>query len=231
MARIEEVIKMIYGQYREKHNQPASHCPDEGALACFSEGKLSGNDSENIQKHLVTCSRCCEIVALFFQRPQDQHEVPEPLIQKIKGLIKEGSVPKILEIALALKKTALQILNTTGDVILDNEIVPLPVLRSRQISEFSESIKLLKEFEDIKITIQIQKQGDDKIRISLSLVNKANFEPLADLRLALIKGDSELESYETLSGSGVFDRLGIGHYAIDIYYKNNKFGVIDIEIK
>ena len=200
MVSIEEVIKMIYRFYRKGHNQPNSSCPDEETLVCFSEGRLSKSEAKKMHEHLISCRRCAEIISLFCQRFEEKKEVPEILIQKAKSLIKQRSLPNILEIILAIKEKALQILGATGDIVLDNEIIPLPVLRSREISEFPEEIKLMKEFEDIKITLHIQIRDKDKVRVSLNIVDKNKLLPLSNLRLLLLKAAQDLLSYEAVSG-------------------------------
>ncbi len=222
---------MVYRLYRKRHNQPDSPCIDEETLACFSEGKLSKSETKKIQKHLVSCHRCAEIVSLFCQRLEEEKEVPEFLIEKVKSLVKQSPLPNILEVVLALKEKVLQILDTTGDIILGNEIIPPPVLRSRQKTDFPEEIKLIKEFKDIKITLYIQKRDKDKIRVNLNLIDKITLLPLSELRLALLKDSQELESCEAISGNAVFDRVGLGHYTIQILHKNDKLGAINLEIK
>ena len=46
-----------------------------------------------------------------------------------------------LEVSLALKEDVLEILDTTGDIILDNQIIPFSVLRNRQKTNFPQEIK------------------------------------------------------------------------------------------
>ena len=231
MSKIEEVIKMIYRIYRKKHNQPNSPCPDEEILVCFSEGRLSKSDSARIKEHLISCRHCSEAVSLFCQRFEEQREVPEFLVKKVKDLVKQKPLPNILNLILVLKEKALQILESSGDVVLDNEIIPLPVLRSRQISEFPEEIRLIKEFKDIKVTLFVQKRDKDKIRINLNLVDKVSLMPIENLRMVLLKDAQELESYEAASGSVVFDKVGFGRYNIQIMRKHEELGAINLEIK
>ena len=231
MATIEEVIKMIERLYRKNHNQANLPCPDEEALVCFAEGRFSKEESRKMQEHVVSCQRCAEVVSLFCRKTEERREVPEFLLEKAKGLVEEKNLLHIFRVVLALKEKALQILETSGDVVLENEIIPLPVLRSRQISEFPEEIKLIKEFKDIKITLHIQKKNKDDIRINLNLADKASLQPLGDLRLALLKGNQELESYTAVSGNVVFDKISFGRYAIEILRKDNKLGIINLEIQ
>ena len=231
MAGIQEVIRKVYQMYRKAHNKPNSPCPNEETLVCFSEGKLSKEEAAVIQEHLITCHRCAEVVYLFCSKFEEKREVPEFLVKKAKDLVKPKALPNILNLILALKEKALQILESNGDVILDNEIIPVPVLRSRQISEFPEEIRLIKEFNDIKVTVYIQRRDKHKVRINLNLVNKISLTPLEDLRLALIKDTQELESYEAVAGNAVFENVGFGQYSIKITRKDEELGAINLEIR
>lgn len=231
MPGFEEVIKMVYGFYRKVRNDADSPCPEEETLACFCEGRLSKDESKRVQEHLAACSRCTETVSLFCQKIEEQREVPGFLIEKAKGLVEDAPALSILEVILALKEKALQILSTTGDVIVGNEIMPLSVLRSRKISEFTEEIDLIKELENIKITVNIQKKDKDKVRLRLVIADKVSLKPLSDLRLTLLKDGSELESYDAASGSAAFDNVGFGHYDVEISQRDKKLSVIHLEIK
>ncbi|MFH1339268.1 MAG: zf-HC2 domain-containing protein [Candidatus Omnitrophota bacterium] len=231
MSGFEEVIKMVYGFYRKKRNNADLPCPEEETLVCFCEGKLSKDESKRVQEHLAACGRCAEAVSLFCQKIEEQREVPGFLIEKAKSLVKEMPFSSIFEVVLALKEKGLQILRTTGDVIVGNEIMPYPVYRRRKMPESTEEIDLIKELENIKITINIQKKDKDKVRLSLVLADKVSLQPLSDLRLALLKDGSELESYEAASGSAAFDNVGFGYYDIEILQRDKKLSVIRLEIK
>ena len=37
-------------------------CPDEETMACYIDGLLSKEEAEEVDKHLVICDRCKEIV-------------------------------------------------------------------------------------------------------------------------------------------------------------------------
>jgi hypothetical protein len=145
--------------------------------------------------------------------------------------MKQSTFFNILEVILVLKEKSFQILKTTGDVIIDNEVIPLPVLRSRQITEFPEEARLIKEFEGIKISVYIQKKDVHKVKVNLNLLDKINLLPIDGLRLTLLKDSQEIESYDAISGSAVFDNLGFGRYVIEILRAGNKLGAINLEIK
>ncbi|MBU0549678.1 MAG: hypothetical protein KJ838_05130 [Candidatus Omnitrophica bacterium] len=231
MFRIEEIIKMIYRFYRKQRKHSSSVCPDEEVLACFAEGNLSRKEARKIQDHLISCCDCAELVSLFFKEIEQAEEVPEALVSKAKGLLNDKVLHSLFDISLRLKEKALEILHTTGDVILNNEIIPLPVLRSRQIRELPDEITFIKELNDVKITLCLQKRDRKEVRINLRLTDRATSNPLSDLRLIIFKDDSEVESYDAPQGSAVFDRIGFGHYSVQILRQGGELGVIKLEIQ
>ena len=206
-------------------------CPKEEDLACFCEGRLSRRESRKIQEHLISCPRCAEAAAIFSKDFGDEKDAPEVLITKAKGLIKDALPPEIFEVIIALKEEALEVLKTGGDIIIDNEIIPLPVLRSRQISKFPQEIKLIKEFQDSRVTLEIMRKENKRLRISLRLEDKTFRRPLRGLRIALFKKSKELESYEATTGQAVFDSVLAGEYGIRIFCENEVIGDIRLEIK
>lgn len=231
MNNTERIIKKIYHSYRRTHSQKCTSCPDQEALACFLEGKSSKPEAEAMQEHIISCNNCSEITSLFYQKVKDKKQVPELMIEKVKALLGEGGATNVIEIILALKGKALQIIKTSCDIILENEIMPLPILRSRSISELFEEIILIKELENIKITIEFHKREEDKVRLMLRFIDKIGNKNVTDLRVALFKDNKELESYDAASAEVIFEKVSFGRYSVQISRKENKLGVINLEIK
>lgn len=221
---------MVYKMYRKRQNKENLPCPDEEMLACFSEGRLSKEDCKAMQEHLLRCERCAETLSLYNLKIEAKRAVPEFLIEKAKDLIKEKTLQVILEIILSIKEKALEIINTTGDIILGNEVIPLPVLRSRQIRALNEEMTVVKEFQDIRINVNIEKKDKDEVKISIFLCDKNTARPLSDLRVALLKDDIELESYTIDSGKAIFDRVAFAKYELQISQRDKDLGSIKLEI-
>ena len=132
MDRTEKIVKAIYRLYRRGYVQPASSCPDEESLVCFCEGKFSGLDLEVLQKHISVCQDCAEKVILFNRATEEIVIPPKLLIEKTKNLLARNFSVKILEIVLKVKEKALKIIKTNADIIFNDEIMPLAILRSKQ---------------------------------------------------------------------------------------------------
>ena len=228
---IEKIIKSVYRLYRANHRDSKSSCPSEEDLVCYCEGRLSGVDSEVLARHFISCPRCAESALVFTKKLQENKVVPASLFKQIESCLSPKDSSVFLQIALAVKEKTLQIISTTAQVLLDNQIIPAPVLRSRDISEFSAGIKLVKEYKGIMVNVDIQNRGKNQVRFSLKLMHKNRHAALPGLRLALLKEDKELESYTAESGNVVFDKLAAGKYIVELIHKADKLGRIHLEIK
>jgi len=227
--QIESLIKIVYRRFLEKQALTSGKCLDEEELALFLQDDMDERHSKRVEAHLALCRRCAEITALYCRADKLQEQVvPARLIAKAKALAGEGL---IFDVALRLKESFMELLRTTGNVIRAGDITPVPVLRGRGIREFKEEISLVREFEGIKISLSIDRKDKNRIRIAVILSDKVSLRPITDLRIALFKDNKELESYLAKSGTAVFDGLSYGLYALEISRRDNRIGIIKLEIR
>jgi hypothetical protein len=73
-------------------------------------------------------------------------DVPVYLLERVRRLVLGGM--DILEILLNLKERAWEIIQAGGDVLVGQELVPAPVLRSRQIDNFKDSLSIIKDLRE-----------------------------------------------------------------------------------
>ena len=228
--KLEKIIKVVYRGLRQKQTSNNRDCPDEETIACFCEGKLSKEDSQGFKKHILKCERCARIVTLYNIDIDPQQAVPSSLLDKARDMI-EGHSFNLLEIVLSAKEKFLELISTTGDVILGNEIIPMPVLRSRQIKELKGELKVVKEFKDIRINVSIEKKDKPGVKIIALLTNKHTSIPVENLRISISKGEIELESHTAESGKVIFDNVNFGTYSLLIFQNSELLGLIKIEIR
>lgn len=227
--QIEVLVKNVYGRFLEKQPAVLNKCLSEEELALFLQGDMDERPSRRVEAHIGLCSRCAEIAALYCRTHKFQEQVvPEQVIEKAKALVGERL---IFEVALRLKEQFIELLKTTGDIIRRGDMAPVPVLRGRGIREFKEEISLVKEFEEIRIALKLDKKDKDRIRIGVSLSHKTSLRPITDLRVALFRQNLELESYFARSGAVVFEGLIYGLYTLEISRRDNRIGIIKLEIK
>lgn len=230
--RIEKLIKLVYKIWKAKAAQPQEPHPDEETLVCFLENKLSGQEYERIKTHLVSCDRCSEIVATQLKlKTIEIKELPQELLTRVKELVKQEDKISVLEIYLKLKEKVLEIVNTTGDVLVGQELVPAPILRSRKIKDFKDEVTILKDFKDIRVEVKIENKLGRSFSLMVVVKEKASQRIMKDLRVTLVKDDLELESYLTDSGKVTFEHVLLGKYTVEISTVESNLASILLDIK
>ncbi|MCX5702134.1 MAG: zf-HC2 domain-containing protein [Candidatus Omnitrophica bacterium] len=230
-TRLERLIKLVYRRHKSELPAYQVH-PDEENMACFLEGKLSKEESEQIKLHLIGCQRCAEAFAIQARLNEiEDKPLALDLIARIKDLVKQEDKTIVLEILLRLKEKALELLNTTGDVIVGQELIPAPVLRSRNIKDFKNEVNILKDFQDIRVEAKIENKGSGVFNLLIAVRDKQTTRIIKDLRITLLKDNLELESYLSGLGSVAFEHVLIGKYTIEISAIDKKVASILLDIK
>ena len=224
---IEKLIREVYRKYKRTLVSDAH--PNEEMLVCFFEGRLSDDEAEGIKKHFLSCDSCAEAFATVTMLPENQEmEVPKGLLEKAKNIV---SLPGALfEIAVRIKDQAYELLHTTGDVLVGQELMPAPLLRSRNIKDFKDEIVILKDYNGIRVEVKIEKKADSFFSVSVFAKEIQTQRIVKDMRATLIKEDMELESYITDSGRIIFDHVMLGKYAIELAGAEDKITTINIEV-
>lgn len=230
--KLERLIRAVYRKHKAGRFISAEAHPDEESIACFSEGKLSSADAQQLKRHLLSCERCAEVLAVYAGlEPSGELKVPEDLISKAKNLKAQEIKTPIFEIFLRLKENLLELLNTNADVLLGQELVPAPVLRSRKVTEFKDEITIMKDFEDIRVEVKIEKKNAAAFSLMVLVKEKQTSRLIKDLRVTLLKEDLELESYLTDSGKVIFEHVLLGKYSVEISNLENKLASILLDVK
>jgi hypothetical protein len=136
----------------------------------------------------------------------------------------------VLEIVLKLKEKTLELLRTTGDVLVGQELVPAPV-RSRQIKDFKDEVTILKDFKDVRVEIKIENKLARAFTLVAMVKDKHTSRVIKDLRVTLIKDELELESYLSDSGKAVFEHVLLGKYTVQIATVENQIYQILLDIR
>lgn len=230
--RIERLIKNVYRGWRLRQGKAYGAHPNEEDIACFLEGKLPAQEQDRIQRHFATCTECAQAMAMQAKMGLSEGmSVPEELLKYAKGLIRPQDNLSLLEVFLRVKGNILEILSTTGDILLGQELVPAPVLRSRKMSEFKDEIIISKDFKDISVELKVENKQGGYFNLSALIKNRTTQEVIKDLRVTLTKDDKELESYLSYSGRVVFEHILLGKYKVEIYSIDAKAASVLLEIK
>ncbi|MBU1727376.1 MAG: zf-HC2 domain-containing protein [Candidatus Omnitrophica bacterium] len=230
--KLEEVIKAAYGQWKSELPQAGDEHPDEEIFACFLENKLSAEEDERIKAHIISCKDCLDTVLTYLTLHEGEvKDVPEELLGRVKGLFLEQGENPVLDIFLLLKEKALEIINTSGDVLVGQEFIPAPVLRTRSIKDFKDEVTILKDFKDLRVEAKIENKLGKAFNLSVTVKDKVTQKTMKDLRVSLIKDDVELESYVSDSGKVVFEHVLLGKYVVEILGVEKKIASVILDIK
>jgi hypothetical protein len=237
-SNFEKIVQFIYRQRKGFRKIASLEHPDEESLACFSEAKLKPQEMEIIQKHLISCDLCAEYLST--QLKIEAHlskEVPFALLDKVRKIISSDVGGNLFEIFIKLKEKVLEIIQTSGDVLVGQELIPAPVLRSRQINEFKEEVSILKDLREIRVMAKIQNKNTNSFNLTITVKDKwpngqsQSHKVDKNLRVTLLKDGLELESYITDSGSGLFENIPPGDYTVEITREEQKVALIDLKVK
>jgi len=228
----EKLINIVFEKWKAKLPPAQGRHPDEEDFAAFVANLLPPKETARLKNHVLSCSRCSEILAASIKlRVVEEIEPPDKLLKASQGLINKEIAGRCLEIFLQVKDKLLEILNTTGDVLVGQELIPAAVLRSRKIRDFQDEITILKDFGNIRVEAKIETKESGNFNLQVIIKEKQTQETIKDLRISLIKGDVELESYLADSGKVVFEHVLLGKYTVEITSPKDKMAEISIDIK
>lgn len=229
--RIEGLIKAVYKSWK-KHSRGQEGHPGEEDLACFFEGKLNPEESEAIKTHLISCILCSQIFALCLEAEAwEIKEVPLELLNTAKEILSLRVRPVFLEIFLRVKENMLEIIKANADVLLGQELVPAPVLRSRKIKDFKDEVTLLKDFKDITLEVRIENKDGKYFNVAIKAKDKKGLGIVKDIRVTLIREGLELESYLSDSGMVSFEHILLGKYSLEIINASGKLASVILDVK
>jgi hypothetical protein len=100
--KLDATIKNVFSKYKKLNTKP-SKCPDDELLVAYFEGKLSQNEIERIEEHLVVCKKCTENLLCFLEAESSYHPTKETLltnkmVNRAKALVKPKKPVSILGI-------------------------------------------------------------------------------------------------------------------------------------
>ena len=231
MDNLEKTIRSVYKSWKGKMSRAIGEHPNEETMACFLESRLSSQESEEVQAHLVSCRDCSGAFALALGLKPEEQDVPEELLSRVRNLINLENKDTLLEIILRVKEKIFEVLHTTGDIIVGQELVPAAVLRSRNIRDFKDEVRILKDFPDMRVEVRLENKGADVFDAQICVKDRLTQRPLKDARITLCREDVELESFLAGSGLVTFEHVTLGVYRIEITTTEQKSAAVRLDIK
>ncbi len=229
--KIEDLIKVIFRSWKADYGESCHDHPSEEFLASFIEGKLRGKDAQLIKDHLLGCQSCAEAVEVGLKlKNVDLNDIPPELRSWAKNLV-SVQAGELLEIFLSLKGKIWEVLHTTGDILLGQELVPAPVLRSRHKENFKDEVTILKDFKGVRVEIKVENKVGKVFNLIVMAKDKKTQQAIKDLRFTLIRDALELESYSTDVGRVTFEHVLLGSYTVEISDMDGRLATILLDIK
>jgi len=232
-SKLEWLVKQAFRKWESGLPKAEGEHPDEEDLACFLEGKLDRLKRDGLIDHFLSCEACAGILATQLKvKESSAEELPGELLAKVKkSLFIEGKT-QLLEILLKLKENVFELLYTSGDVLVGQELVPAALLSSRQIEKIRDEITVLKDFAKLRVEIKIENKPDNYFDLTVIVKDKLTSQMLKDIRISLMRGDLELASYLTESGKAIFEHIQPGKYTVELFDIEKKLAeiLLDIEI-
>ncbi|MDP2941687.1 MAG: hypothetical protein Q8N85_05515 [Candidatus Omnitrophota bacterium] len=230
--KIEGLIRAVYREWKSAQPKAGGAHPDEEALACFLEGRLSRGESNRLAAHLMACDDCARLLSVSLKAEiKVETPVPAELVKRLKELVSAGSGLSALEIILKVKEKALEIISATGDVLVGEEFMPAPMLRGRSIKDFKDEVNIFKDFSDIRVHLKIEKKAGAEFNLIITAKQKQDQKIIKDLRVSLFSGELELESRLSDIGAVTFEHVLLGRYSVEIASAEEKLAYISLDIK
>lgn len=233
LENTEKLIKFIYEKYRTSVNFLPQEHPREEAMACFLEGKLNEREEQDIKQHVLKCDLCAQVCVAYAEINLDASrlQVPQGLIEQVKSLVSQSGGNWFLEIFLKLKNGLIELSGTNGDILIGQELLPAPVLRSRQINNFKDEVVVLKDIGSLRVEIKVEKSGVRAFSVIVKVRDKQSGQELKDIRITLLRDNLELESYINDLGRVVFEHIALGRYTIEISDIKERLAAILLDLK
>jgi len=226
----EEIIKQIYRKYKkDKLKIPLEHLEEED-IVCFAQGKLEKEELLFVKGHIVNCKVCADKLDIFLNLNDTATiTAEEGFIEMLENLVLAAK-KNILKVFIKARDDILELVSTSGNILVGQELVSEPLLRSRKIKDFKNEIIILEDFDNGRVQIKINNKGG--LIFSLNVATSKRDEPgfEKDLRFTLLKEGLEIESYASDSGSAAFDQVLPGKYSIEISNSKLKLASILLDL-
>ncbi len=230
--KFEWLVKSAYRKWKTSFHKEEKIHPTEEEMVCFLEDRLSVGEKDKLKIHLLNCKICVESFVMQLKlRESQEKKVPTDLLAKVKNLARNKDELPFLEIFLKLKEDIFELINTTGDVLVGQELIPAVILRSRKIDKFKDEVTILKDFKDLRVEIKIENKPGKYFDLSVIAKDKGTSAIIKDLRITLIRDDLELASYLSESGKVIFEHINMGKYTVELSDIEAKLASILLEIK
>lgn len=199
----------------------------------YLKKRLPDRARTRAEKHLSECDKCLEeaIMAMGVVRGGDLAEFDPVPVKVTKGAIKavresrQRSLPE--ELGRFIKKTKVEI-NRIMHQTLPIQGLSLAPVRGKKTIVSEDLIRIRKSFPGFDADIEIEKTGQDKARLEVTVKGKVADDPI---RVSLFRNERELSSYLVNGAGALFEDMPFAEYALTFTKDGSKIGEYLFEIK
>jgi len=204
-------------------------CPDDEVFADYIEGRLSDEDTLELEAHLSDCDACIEnlVIGKSVARNMEQFElesVPHYITSSAMRLVNDLNTPLTEKTGRLVKNICSKISDYLAPDFWSGQAVSAIRGSDETVSDNCKSV--IKNFNGIKTKIEIEKTlaDHDYANIRVSLIthsdNKNSTDGMKYLRVSLKKEEREISSCLLNNGYILFEEIPPGEYHL-VFIKND----------
>jgi hypothetical protein len=237
MDELDRKIKHIWNKAGKPDSRmKKGHCPEDTLLSSYMDGTLNKTDKERIEKHLLECANCLDLIHLYKKVREDEareavHDAPAAWIKKAMNLVSEKeTVEGLFDIVLKFARETIEILANPGNLAISHIAVPVPV-RGKKSALSANHITLNKTFSDVESEVEVTRVGEGCVNIRVMIKDIKTGVPAEGLRINLFNPHREIASYIAKNGEVRFEDIGFGKYVIKLNRQGKEIGQLSLNIK
>jgi hypothetical protein len=222
--KILEILRRFQSRSRSKADR--TNCLSEESLASYLGGILAGDAKEKVEVHLAQCSYCLEETVAAYKAGEDQglERVPQRLLNKAKGLVKETET--LFDLVVRFVKDSVELVSSVGFTTL----TPVPVgVRGAGTASAEKILQMEKEVGRFKLGLELEQVETGVCRIA-ARVTEGDGKPVEGVRLSLITGGRDQASFLTRAGQVAFDRVPQGDYSLALSDSGGPVGTVKLSL-
>lgn len=211
-------------------------CPDEETLAAYLEGLLPGTERSQTEEHLSACDLCLE--ELMSARPLVNGGdglasilAPSEVTHAAVSLISRQSENWYRSLWFKLRQgiKALHMRGLSLFYSVSSGGLQISTVRGNDRTALIDVIHIHKNFKELETDIEIEKTGERKAHIRITLSDGHGNEKA--VRIVLKRGEREIFSSLLNDGYVLFEDVGFGRYSLTFARRGVTLGIYPFEIR
>lgn len=238
MDEIDKTIQYIWNKAKEKRTHLKSkNCPEDKIIFQYITGVLKASDRERVEKHLLECDNCMDLVLLHQKIKEDETyeaapDVPKQWIENVIKLNKQKekhASKGLFDIIIKLTKETIDIIRNPGNLSISYGYVSVPLRAEKEPAV--NLIHLKKTLSNIESEVQIERIDDGYVNMKVTTKDLETGLFVKGLRISLLDHHREIASYITKNGEAYFKEIKFGEYIIKLIKQGKEIGQISLNIR